>query len=214
MRVEYLAVVLAFSISVQAQVHHGRCSETGNVGHPLRGWVGYTNTGQDVAEMTVQVFQDKDHPPIATTTTDRYGRFSFPNVRPGRYLLRAEAQEGGVIVDASDAVTVNKGGHGIACLVAEASSGSDGEELTARIYEGIFLGCLSDSPCTRSHWFSVERIQPNCCVLSIRNGDGRGNDEVRSYQIFLNGEEVVLPMKSRAAEVEVSIAANNILRMS
>ncbi|HYG97790.1 MAG TPA: hypothetical protein VD837_01575 [Terriglobales bacterium] len=53
--------------TVYAQNEHGTCSEDGFVSLPLRGWVGYTNTGESQSDMTVECFTNPDEPPIAST---------------------------------------------------------------------------------------------------------------------------------------------------
>ena len=93
------------------------------MGYPLKGWVGYTNTGESVSDMTVQALTSPGKSPVATTKTDRAGRFSFPTLGPGRFYLRAIKKLDGAMVIADDVVTVSKGKKsGIACLVAEANA--------------------------------------------------------------------------------------------
>ena len=89
---------------------------------PLKGWVGYTNTGESVSDMTVQALIGPDKPPAATAKTDTAGRFSFPTLSPGRYHLRALKVVGRAKIIADDVVTVSKGKSGIVCLVAEAEA--------------------------------------------------------------------------------------------
>lgn len=59
------------------------------------------------------------------------------------------------------------------------------------VYMNVFLSCPSDGPCIREDTFRVDPIPHGCCTMLVTNGDGRGTDEVRSYDIFLNGERVV-----------------------
>jgi hypothetical protein len=122
-----ILVLLGVSARAQdaptAHAEHGKCAENGEpVGYPLKGWVGYTNTGKPVSDMTVQALISPDKQPAATAKTDTAGRFSFPTLPPGRYYLRAVKMVGGGKVIADDVVTVSKGKSGIACLVAEAWS--------------------------------------------------------------------------------------------
>src|SRR5579864_3974028 len=121
-----ILILLGVSVCAQdaatARAGHGKCAEDGEpVGYPLKGWVGYTNTGASVSDMTVQASTSPDKPPAATVKTDTVGRFSFPTLSPGRYYLRAAKMVGGAKIIAEDIVTVSKGKSGIACLVAEAT---------------------------------------------------------------------------------------------
>jgi hypothetical protein len=72
--------------------------------------------------MTVRAFTSLDKPPDATTRTDEAGRFSFPTLGPGRFYLRATLKVVGATITADDRVTVIKGKHRIACLVADAEA--------------------------------------------------------------------------------------------
>lgn len=58
------------------------------------------------------------------------------------------------------------------------------------VYMNVFLSCPSDGPCIREDTFRVDPLPHGCCTMLVTNGDGRGTDEVRSYDIFLNGERV------------------------
>src|SRR5436190_18836412 len=59
------------------------------------------------------------------------------------------------------------------------------------VYMHFFLACPGDKPCTRTENFRVDPIPKGCCVLTVTNGDGRGTDEVSSYEAFLNGQRVL-----------------------
>jgi hypothetical protein len=127
----YAVILILLGVSVCAQdaaterAGHGRCAEDREpVGYPLKGWVGYTDTGKSVSDMTVQALTSLDKPPAATVKTDTAGRFSFLTLSPGRYYLRAAKMIGGAKIIADDIVTVSKGKSGIACLVAEATGQS------------------------------------------------------------------------------------------
>ena len=118
------AIILLLGVGVCAQeparIGNGKCAENDEpAGYPLKGWVGYTNTGKSVPNMTVQALVSPDKPPVATAKTDEAGRFSFPTLGPGRYYLRATKKLVGAIVSADDVVTVSKGNSHIVCLVAE-----------------------------------------------------------------------------------------------
>jgi hypothetical protein len=99
---------------------HRACAEDDAVGYPLSGWIGYTNTGDSVSDMTVAVRTRLHGPPVATAKTDSTGRFSFPTLGPGKFYLKATKKLVDATVDAEAVVTVRKGTHLIACLVAEA----------------------------------------------------------------------------------------------
>lgn len=86
----------------------------------MKGWVGYTNTGEPVTNMTVGAFTSLGKPPVAITKTDAAGRFSFLTLGPGKFHLKATKELVGAKVSADDVVTVRKGKNRIVCLVAEA----------------------------------------------------------------------------------------------
>ena len=121
-----ILVLLGVSLCAQdaptAHAEHGKCAEDGeSVGYPLNGWVGYTNSGRSVSDMTVQALISPEKRPAATAKTDTDGRFSFPTLTPGRYYLRAVKMVAGGKIIADDVVTVSKGKSGIVCLAAEAT---------------------------------------------------------------------------------------------
>jgi carboxypeptidase family protein len=99
---------------------HRACAEDDIVGYPLNGWVGYTNTGDSVSDMTVTARTRPHGPTVATATTDSTGRFSFPTLGPGKFYLKATKKLVDATVDAEAVITVKKRKHLIACLVAEA----------------------------------------------------------------------------------------------
>jgi hypothetical protein len=49
--------------------------------------------------------------------------------------------------------------------------------------------------------------------LIVTNGDGQGTDEVRSYEVFLNGERVVPTDHSRNTQAAVKLRATNTLKV-
>lgn len=61
----------------------------GDVSFPLKGFVGYTNTGTPVKNMKVECFVGESKVPIAVTSTDVSGNFSFPELKEGQYRLKA-----------------------------------------------------------------------------------------------------------------------------
>jgi len=91
------------------------------VEYPLRGWVGYTNTGEPIDGMTIEVFTQLGEPPLETTVTDSAGGFSSPKLRPGKYFLKGTRKlNDKYVIRADDTITVTTQSKGIACLVAEA----------------------------------------------------------------------------------------------
>lgn len=91
--------------------------DAGTVGYPLRGWVGYTNTGDPVAGMTIECFSSDGKLRIASATTDAAGDFSVPSLKQGYYLLKATKK--GASADPIF-VRVSKQSNATACFVAEA----------------------------------------------------------------------------------------------
>lgn len=121
-----LIASLLFALQVYGQNSIGNCAEDSSVAYPLRGWVGYTNTGTSIDGMTIEAFAQLGKPPVGTTLTDSAGGFSFPKLRPGKYFLKGTKQlNDKYVVRADDTITVTKKSKGIACLVAEAEAPSD-----------------------------------------------------------------------------------------
>lgn len=50
--------------------------------------------------------------------------------------------------------------------------------------------------------------------MIVTNGDGRGTDEVRTYELFLNGERVVPTDHSRTAQATVKLRPDNTLKVT
>jgi len=51
------------------------------------------------------------------------------------------------------------------------------------------------------------------CVLAVRNGDGHGTDEARSYEVFLNDESMVPVHRSGNAKAPVRVLSSNTLKV-
>jgi len=81
------------------------------------------------------------------------------------------------------------------------------------VYMNAFLACPTDSPCTRTKSFTVDPVPKDCCILLVANGDGHGTDEVRSYEVFLNGERVIPSDRSRNAQAPVKLLTKNTLKV-
>ena len=72
------------------------------------------------------------------------------------------------------------------------------------VHTQLFLACSSEAPCTRTDTFRVDAV-PNGSVLNVRNGDERGTDEARSYEVFLNGEKVIPVHRSGNAQAPAKV---------
>jgi hypothetical protein len=81
------------------------------------------------------------------------------------------------------------------------------------VYMKFFLACPGDKPCTRTEGFRVDPVPKGCCVLTVTSGDGRGTDEVRSYEVFLNGQRVLPTGQARNAQAAVKILQDNTLKV-
>jgi hypothetical protein len=81
------------------------------------------------------------------------------------------------------------------------------------VYMKFFLACPGGRPCTRTEDFRVDPVPKGCCMLTITNGDGRGTDEVRSYEVFLNAQRVLLHGQARNAQAAVKILQDNTLKV-
>ena len=81
------------------------------------------------------------------------------------------------------------------------------------VYMHPFLACVSDAPCAQIDKFHLDQVPTGCCVLIVTNGDGQGADEVRSYEVFLNGGRVVPTDHSRSAQAAVKLRATNTLKI-
>lgn len=81
------------------------------------------------------------------------------------------------------------------------------------VYMQPFFPCSADAPCTRTDDFRVDPVPNGCCILTVTNGDGRGTDEVRSYEVFLNGVKVVPVDQSPSARAPVKVLRSNRLKV-
>jgi hypothetical protein len=81
------------------------------------------------------------------------------------------------------------------------------------IYMQFFIACPSDAPCTKTDSFTVDSVPNGCCTLTVTNGDGRGTDEARSYEVFLNGKRVASADDSLKTGATVAILRRNKLRV-
>jgi hypothetical protein len=81
------------------------------------------------------------------------------------------------------------------------------------IYMQFFQACSSEKPCTRTEYFRVDPVPKGCCILTVTNGDGLGKDEVRSFEVFLNGKSVASSDPSPNAQTTVAVQTSNRINM-
>jgi len=81
------------------------------------------------------------------------------------------------------------------------------------VYMQVFQACSSDKPCARTEDFRVDPVPKGCCVLTVTNGNGLGKDEVRSFKVFLNGQNVVPSDHSPNAQATVAVQTSNRIRV-
>ena len=77
----------------------------------------------------------------------------------------------------------------------------------------FFQACSSDKPCTRTEDFRVDPVPKGCCILTVTNGNGQGKDEVRSFEVFLNGKSLVSSDHSPNAQATVAVQTNNKIKL-
>jgi len=82
------------------------------------------------------------------------------------------------------------------------------------VYMQFFQACFSDKRCTRTDNLHVDPLPKGCCVLIVTNGNGRGKDEVGSFEVFLNGKRVIPPDHSPSARATVTVQTNNSIKLS
>ena len=82
------------------------------------------------------------------------------------------------------------------------------------VYIHFFLACPGNKLCTQSDDFHVDPVPKGCCLLTVRNGDGRGTDEVSSYEVFLNGQRALPSGKARNAQTAVKVLQDNTLKVA
>jgi len=91
--------------------------DQGDVGYPLKGWIGLTNTGKPVKSMLVECFIHGWKTRVATTTTDASGNFSFPDLPEGQYYLKASKRG---LFTIKSVVSASRKSTSVLSLVAEA----------------------------------------------------------------------------------------------
>jgi hypothetical protein len=80
------------------------------------------------------------------------------------------------------------------------------------VYMGFFQACSPDKPCTRTEDFRVDAVPKGCCILTVTNGDGLGKHEVRSFEVFLNGQSVASD-HSQNAQAPVAVQTSNTVKV-
>ena len=110
-------------------------------------------------------------------------------------------------------------GFAAVCILATALFFSQGRTMNHQrqrftgyppsVYMGFFQACSSDRSCTRTEEFRVDTVRKGCCVLGVTNGDGRGNGEVNSFEVALNGKRVIPVTHSRFAQAAVDLQDRN-----
>ena len=81
------------------------------------------------------------------------------------------------------------------------------------VYMQFFQACSSDKPCTRTEDFRVDPVPKGCCILTVTNGKGLGKDEVHSFEVFLNGQNVASSDHSPNAQATVAVQTSNRIRV-
>ena len=81
------------------------------------------------------------------------------------------------------------------------------------VYMQVFPACSNDKPCTRTEDFRVDPVPTGCCVLTVTNGNRLGKDEVRSFEVFLNGKSVIPSDHSRNAQTPVAVQKSNRIKV-
>ncbi len=81
------------------------------------------------------------------------------------------------------------------------------------VYMQFFPACSSDKPCARTEDFRVDPLPKGCCILTVTNGNGLGKDEVRSFEVFLNGKSVISADHSRNAHATVAVQTKDTIKV-
>jgi hypothetical protein len=81
------------------------------------------------------------------------------------------------------------------------------------VYMEFFHACSSDKPCSRTEDFRVDPVPKGCCILTVTNGNGLGKDEVRSFEVLLNGKRVVPSGHSPNAQATVAVQTSNRIKV-
>lgn len=191
-----------------------------------------------VEKGAVMVSADLQGKPTELTCEIRFSSCSQP--QPGDYTMRSAKADEGIYEDCTNVVLLKSSGAakekvGVYCWASNEDdcyivrcSKAQVETLPAvvpdttlqgftgyppSVYMHSFLACVSDGPCTQTDKFHLDQVPAGCCVLVVTNGDGQGTDEVRKYEVFLNGERVVPADHSRSAQATVKLRPENTLKI-
>lgn len=177
-----------------AKIGNVSVEDLGNVSYPLKGWVGFTNTGEPVAGMTIECFDAAGKSLLATRQTDDAGVFSFAEFKPGTYFLKATKTLASGQIRAGGIVHVKKNSQGIPCLVAEAEGLPTASNIAQRIKiaepTGGTLSCGLSDEITPT---PVGEPEPR--IESLR----KSNDNSLCLRI---GGRPVYPPLARAARIQ------------
>jgi hypothetical protein len=94
-----------------------------------------------------------------------------------------------------------------------------GPAIKCTLFSSSIITCvkrtswISDKPCTRTEDFRVDPVPKGCCILTVTKGNGQGKDEVRSFEVFLNGKSVVSSDHSPNAQAAVAVQTNNKIKL-
>ena len=80
---------VGLEMSTESAALSGEPVGEGNIGYPMKGFIGYTNTGTPVSGMTIECFTPSGKK-VGATKTDAAGMFSFAEMPEGRYKLQAK----------------------------------------------------------------------------------------------------------------------------
>jgi hypothetical protein len=81
------------------------------------------------------------------------------------------------------------------------------------VYMQFFQAGSPDKPRSRMEGFRVDNVPKGCCMLTVTNGNGLGKNEVRSFEVFLNGKSVVHSDHSPIAQTRVTVRRSNTIKV-
>ena len=80
------------------------------------------------------------------------------------------------------------------------------------VYSQFFTACPPKKACVHTEKFPLNSIPDTCCILVVTNGDGRGSNQVASYQLFVNGKRL-LPNKTGDSQIFVKLKNENSIKV-
>jgi len=87
--VKFAAVLVALACWWHSGAAHGQSAATATVAHTISGTLVNAKTGLPIGDADVYLSNTRDNKRAADTKTDAEGRFSFSDLRDGKYELRA-----------------------------------------------------------------------------------------------------------------------------